>query len=365
MKTAISMPSPSKPLAPADAPAVNTAMKPTEWLLLGLLSMIWGGSFFFIEVAVRKVTPFTLVFCRVGIAAAILLGVCFLTNRKLPAEPGLWAAFLFMGLLNNLIPFSLIAWSQQHIQSSLASILNATTPIFSVLLAHFLTREERFTINRGLGVLLGWLGVALLIGIESLEGLDLKIAGYLAVLGAALCYACAAIFGRRFKSMPPVTVTTGMLCCSSAMLLPLALAFEQPWALHPGPAAWGAILGLSVVSTAAAYMIYFRILARAGATNILLVTFLIPVSAILLGVLILGERLGWNALGGMLLIFAGLIAIDGRLLKKWASGHRHCKPVGGRGNHPEQMRRRDSDTVFPDRHQAAPAPRRHDHSQKT
>jgi drug/metabolite transporter (DMT)-like permease len=300
-------------------PTVNATMGIAEWLLLGLLSVIWGGSFFFIEVAVREVTPFTLVFCRVGLAAVILLGVCFLTGRRLSADISLWGAFLVMGLLNNLIPFSLIAWSQQHIQSSLASILNATTPIFSVVLAHFLTREERFTLNRGIGVLIGWMGVTLLIGVESLEGLDLQIAGYLAVLGAAFCYACAAIFGRRFRGLHPVTVTTGMLCCSSVLLVPLALIFEQPLALHPGAAAYGAILGLSLLSTAAAYMIYFRILARAGATNILLVTFLIPVSAIFLGVVFLGERLGWNALGGLLLIFTGLIAIDGRLLKRFAS----------------------------------------------
>lgn len=287
----------------------------TEWLLIIVLSVIWGGSFFFIQVAVTEVTPFTLVLCRVGLAALVLLLVCRLTDRHLPAERSLWVAFLVMGLINNLIPFSLIAWSQQHIQSSLASILNATTPIFSVVLAHFLTREERLTVNRGVGVLLGWLGVALLIGVESLGGLDLQIAGYTAVLGAALCYACAAIFGRRFKGLPPITVTAGMLCCSTVMLTPLALIFEHPFALHPGATAWGAILGLSLLSTATAYLIYFRVLATAGATNILLVTFLIPISAILLGVLILGERLGWNALGGMLLIFTGLIAIDGRLLE--------------------------------------------------
>lgn len=315
MKNASSIPSPSKPLAPEELPAVNASMGLAEWLLLGMLSMLWGGSFFFIGVAVHEVTPFTLVFCRVGLAAVILLGVCVVTGRRLPADPAMWFAFLVMGAINNLIPFSLIAWSQQHIQSSLASILNATTPIFSVVLTHFLTREERLTANRGIGVLLGWLGVVLLIGIESLAGFDLQIAGYLAVLGAAVCYAAAAIFGRRFRGLHPVTVTTGMLCCSSVMLVPLALIFEQPFALHPSPAAWAAMLGLSLVSTAAAYMIYFRILARAGATNILLVTFLIPVSAILLGVLILGERLGWNALGGMLLIFAGLVAIDGRMLQ--------------------------------------------------
>jgi len=288
----------------------------TEWLLILVLSVIWGGSFFFIEVAVSEVTPFTLVLFRVGLAAMALLLFGYLTGRRMPANLPLWGAFLMMGVLNNLVPFSLIVWSQQHIQSSLASILNATTPIFSVVLAHFLTREERLTVNRGAGVFLGWLGVALLIGVESLEGFDLQIMGYVAVLGAALSYACAAIFGRRFKGVPPITVTTGMLCCSTLMMIPLVLIFEQPFAIHPSLTTWGAILGLSLVSTSLAYLIYFKVLATAGATNILLVTFLIPVSAILLGVFILGERLGWNALGGMLLIFTGLIAIDGRLIKR-------------------------------------------------
>lgn len=300
---------------PGTLPPVNAAMGLGEWLLIGVLSMIWGGSFFFIAVAVSEVPPFSLVLCRVGLAAVSLLAYCVLTGRRLPLDPALWGAFLIMGAVNNLIPFSLIAWSQQHIQSSLASILNATTPIFSVLLTHFLTREERLTLNRAGGVLLGWLGVALLIGIDAVGGLDLQVMGYVAVLGAALCYACAAIFGRRFRNVPPITVTTGMLCCSTVMLIPLALIFEQPLSLDPSLTAWGAILGLSLISTSLAYLIYFRVLATAGATNILLVTFLIPVSAILLGVLILGERLEWNALGGMLIIFAGLVAIDGRLLR--------------------------------------------------
>lgn len=304
------------PLPLATPATVNAAMGLTEWLLIIVLSIIWGGSFFFIKVAVSQVTPLTLVLFRVGLAAAALLIFGFLTGRRLPASLPLWGALLIMGALNNLIPFSLIVWSQQHIQSSLASILNATTPIFSVVLAHFLTREERLTINRGAGVLLGWIGVALLIGVESMEGFDLQIMGYVAMLGAALSYACAAIFGRRFSGVPPISVTTGMLCCSSLMMIPLVLIFEQPFAIDPSQTTWGAILGLSLVSTALAYIIYFKVLASAGATNILLVTFLIPISAILLGVFILGERLGWNALGGMLLIFTGLIAIDGRLIKR-------------------------------------------------
>ena len=285
-----------------------------EWGLILILAVIWGGSFFFIGVAVKELTPLTVVMVRVGLAALILLCVVVLTGRKLPAAPGVWLAFFAMGALNNLIPFSLIVWGQTHIDSSLAAILNATTPIFSVILAHWLTREERLTINRLAGVTTGWLGVTVLIGIDSLGGLDVYVLGYLAVLGASCSYALAAIFGRRFKAMDPVVVAAGMLCASFVLSLPLALAVEQPWHLAPGAITWAAMLGLAAISTALAYIIYFRVLAVAGATNILLVTFLIPISAIFLGMTVLGERPGWNAFGGMALIFAGLIAIDGRLL---------------------------------------------------
>jgi drug/metabolite transporter (DMT)-like permease len=295
-----------------------------EWSLILFLSIIWGGSFFFVGVAVKEMTPLSIVLSRVGIAALILLVVVHLSGKRMPTDPGMWKAFFVMGALNNLIPFSLIVWGQTHIDSSLASILNATTPIFSVVLAHLLTREERLTANRVTGVCIGWVGVAVLIGVDALGGFGVQGMGQLAILGASCAYACAAIFGRRFKSMDPMVVSTGMLCASTLMMLPLALAVEQPWHLTPGPVTWAALIGLSAVSTSLAYIIYFRVLAVAGATNILLVTFLIPVSAILLGVMVLGERPGWNAFGGMALIFVGLMAIDGRLVNRlrYAAGKR-------------------------------------------
>jgi drug/metabolite transporter (DMT)-like permease len=234
----------------------------------------------------------------------------------MPISLSLWGAFFIMGALNNLIPFSLIVWGQTHIESSLASILNATTPIFSVVLAHFLTREEQLTFNRMTGILIGWIGVTVLIGIESLKGFGIEVLGQIAVLGAGFFYACAAIYGRRFSGMDPVVVSTGMLCGSTIMMIPLALIIEQPWNLNPSAITWASLFGLSAISTSLAYIIYFRVLATAGATNLLLVTFLVPVSAILLGVIILGERPGWNAFGGMALIFLGLMAIDGRLLQR-------------------------------------------------
>jgi len=294
---------------------VNRVMGVKEWLLIVVLSIIWGGSFFFNGVAVREVSPLTIVLFRIAIASIILLAIVYLKGHKLPSSPGLWGSFFIMGALNNLIPFSLIVWGQTHIESGLASILNATTPIFSVILAHFLTREERLTGNRIAGVLIGWLGVIALMGIESFQGLGIKVLGQIAILCAALSYACAAIYGRRFKKIHPLVVSTGMLCASTVMMTPLVIFFEQPWNLSPGVPTLMALFGLAVVGTSLAYIIYFRVLAIAGATNLLLVTFLVPISAILLGSLVLGEHLDWNAFVGMGMISIGLIAIDGRLLK--------------------------------------------------
>jgi drug/metabolite transporter (DMT)-like permease len=295
----------------------NHVMGLKEWLLILLLSVIWGASFFFVEVAVKTITPFTIVMYRVGFAALILLGVVRFTGRHLPSSLKVWAGLLGLGVLNNVIPFSLITWGQTIIDSSLASILNAFAPVFSVILAHFLTKEEPLTPNRLTGVVFGWLGVAVLIGVDSIRGAGLQVAGQAAVLGAAFLYAWAAIFARRFKQLDPVVVAAGMLTGSTLVMVPLAFVLERPWSLEPTLLTWGALLGLSAISTALAYIIYFYVLARAGATNILLVTFLIPISAIFLGVVVLGETPGWNAFVGMIMIFIGLAAIDGRMVKKF------------------------------------------------
>ncbi len=295
---------------------INKVMGIKEWSLIILLSSFWGGSFFFVGVAVKEMPPLTIVLCRVALASIILLAIVYLKGDKMPSSRRLWGAFIILGALNNLIPFSLIVWGQTHIESGLASIFNATVPIFSVVLSHFFTKEERLTANRVSGVALGWMGVAVLIGIESLRGIGVEVLGQIAVLGAALSYAFAAIYGRRFKGISPLIVATGMLCGSTIMITPLALFVEQPWNLSPSLTTWMAIFGLAAVSTALAFIIFFRILATAGVTNSVLVAFLIPPFAILLGVMLLGEQLGWNAFVGMGLIFIGLIAIDGRILKR-------------------------------------------------
>jgi drug/metabolite transporter (DMT)-like permease len=300
------------------SPAVNRTMSAPEWGMLLSLSVLWGGSFFFTGVALSSLPPFTLVVLRVGIAALILNAVVPLMGLRMPREARAWAAFLGMGLLNNAVPFCLIVWGQTHIASGLAAILNATTPLFTVVAAHVFTSDERMTGNRLAGVLIGLVGVALMVGPAVLAGLGVDLLAQVAVLGAALSYAFAGIFGRRFRRMgiPSLATATGQVTASAFMLLPIALVADRPWTLPlPGASVWGAVFGIAALSTALAYVLYFRILATAGATNLLLVTFLIPVSAILLGAVVLGEHLDAQHFVGMALIGCGLAATDGRL---WA-----------------------------------------------
>ncbi len=288
-------------------------MGPVEWVLLIILSIFWGGSFFFVEVALTELPPFTIVLGRVGFAAMALIVLVYVIGQRMPLDFRLWRAFFVMGALNNLIPFSLIVWGQTQIASGLAAILNAATPLFTVVLAHFLTNDEKMTAYKLVGVLLGLVGVTVMIGGEFLAGLGLHVMAQLAVLGAAISYAFAAIFGRRFEGTPPLVTAAGQVSATTVLMLPIVLLVDQPWNLPaPSATAWGTIAGLALLSTAAAYLIYFRILATAGATNILLVTFLIPLSAILLGVTILGERLEPKHFVGMALIGLGLAVIDGR-----------------------------------------------------
>jgi drug/metabolite transporter (DMT)-like permease len=292
------------------------AMGATEWMLLLLLSALWGGSFFFIGIAVKALPPFTLVALRVGVAATALNLIVRATGSRMPPERRTWGAFFGMGLLNNMVPFSLIAWGETHIAIGLASILNATTPLFTVVVAHFLTRDEKMTKGRLSGILVGFTGVAVIIGVKSLHGLGAGTLAEFAVLGAALSYSFAGVFGRRFKKLgvSPLVTATGQVTASTILLAPVAAVIDRPWTLPaPGWETWAAVLGLALFSTALAYIIYFRILATAGATNVQLVTFLIPVNAILLGALFLGEHLVLKDFAGMAFIALGLAAIDGRV----------------------------------------------------
>lgn len=295
--------------------AIKTSMGIQEWAMLIVLSILWGGSFFFIGVAVSVLPPFTIVTLRVVLAAVVLWGVVLAMGLQAPRNIGVWAAFLGMGLLNNVIPFVLIVWGQTQIASGLAAILNAATPIFAVVVAGLCLPDERATPLKIVGVLIGLSGVAVMIGITALGGLN-NLMAQLAVIVAAVSYAFAGVYGRRFKAMAmnPMITAVGQVTVSAIVLLPVALIVDGPLDFTAVSVdVWGAILGLAVFSTAIAYVLYFKILASAGATNLLLVTLLIPVSAILLGSIVLNESLELSHFAGMALIALGLSAIDGRL----------------------------------------------------
>jgi drug/metabolite transporter (DMT)-like permease len=298
-------------------PVIRTLMNRSDWIILGTLAVIWGGAFFFIGVAVRHVPPMTYVWLRLTIAAAVMW--LFLKGKgqplDLPREA--WGSILLLALLNNALPFTLFGWGQTHIASGLASILNATTPIWGVLVAHLLTRDERMSPRKVAGVLLGFGGVATMIGPSLLSNIGTDALAQLACVIASLSYALAAVWARRFRRMglSPMSVTTGQLTAGAVIMLPMALFIDQPWALAMPPiSAWAAIAALAVFCTAFGYVLYFRLIATSGATNALLVTLLVPPVAILLGAMFLGEQLAAQDFAGLGLIALGLAAIDGRLL---------------------------------------------------
>ncbi|MEO8668369.1 MAG: DMT family transporter, partial [Bauldia sp.] len=275
-------------------PAIRSAMSTTEWALLIALSVLWGGSFFFNAVALTAIPPFTLIAGRTLVGAALLYLAMRVTGARFPVYGYAWRAFLVMGLLNNVVPFSLFAWGQTEIESGLASILNATTPLWTVVAANFFTADEKLTPARIAGVIIGFVGVVIMIGADALAEASSHLLAELACLAAASCYAMSAIYARRFARIgsPPLVTATGQILIAALILTPLALVIDRPWTLAmPGPAPLGAVFGIGALSTFVAYLIYYRILATAGAVSLMLVTFLIPVSAILLGAVVLHERL--------------------------------------------------------------------------
>ncbi|MFK8253922.1 DMT family transporter [Ancylobacter terrae] len=304
--------------APAPGPVgASLAMGPGDWATLLLLSVIWGGSFFFAKIAIAEIPPLTLVLGRCAIGAAALYVIARAGGIRLPRQPGLVRQFLTMAVIANVIPFGLIAWSQQHLTSGLSSILNAATPLFTVLVAQFFTRDERLTPVRLGGVALGFAGVAVMMGPALLGQLGgQQLPAQLAAIAATVSYGFAAVYGKRFRGLPPLGVALAQLSAATLWLVPLVALVDQPWRLPvPSLHVVAALTGLGVLSTGIAYILFFRILARNGATNISLVTFLVPVSAILLGVAFLGEALEAHEIAGFALIALGLAAIDGRPIR--------------------------------------------------
>lgn len=299
------------------AAMIRTQMNRSDWLVLLFLAAIWGGAFFFIGVAVRHVTPLTYVWLRVTIAAIALWIYVKARGDSIALPRQIWGSILLLAVLNNVLPFTLFGWSQTHIASGLASILNATTPIWGVVVAHVLTKDERMTARKIAGVLLGFGGVATMIGPSLLADIGSSVMAQLACVTASLSYALAGVWARRFKRLgiSPLSVTTGQMTAAALVMLPMAVIFEQPWT-HPLPpvSAWAAITALAVLCTAFGYVLYFKLIDRAGATNAMLVTLLVPPVAILLGGLFLGETLSPRDFLGLGLIALGLTAIDGRML---------------------------------------------------
>jgi drug/metabolite transporter (DMT)-like permease len=282
-----------------------------DWLTLILLSLLWGGSFVFVELALRGLPALSIVWGRVALAAVILAIVLRASGLSFPA-PALWPALLVMGVLNNAIPFTLFVLAQGEISGALASILNATTPLLTAVVAHLATTDERLTRSKGLGLALGLGGVVVMLGGAGAAG---EAWAKVACLGAALSYALAGVWGRRFRQRgaAPLATAFGQVAASSLVLLPLWLWIDRPWHLPmPGGEVIAAMVGLAALSTALAYGLFFRLLASAGATRLSLVTFLIPISATAMGVAFLGETLKVQHFAGFLLIAAGLVAIGGR-----------------------------------------------------
>ncbi|AGY91395.1 hypothetical protein SPICUR_01895 [Spiribacter curvatus] len=295
-------------------------MNARDWLLLLILSTVWGGSFFFFELALETLPPFTIVLGRVSLAAAALLVIARLRGVVLPFNATLVRRYLMLGLISNAMPFSFIVWGQTQIPSGLASIINAMTPIWAMLVGLLIGSDERLTPGRTIGIVLGFSGVAVLMGPDLLREIDPYSLGQLSVLGATICYGFAVHYGRGFKGTPALVNAAYMLTAATVWLIPVALIVDQPWTLTPGISGWGALLGLSLLCTSFAYLLYFRLLASAGANNMSLVTFLVPVSAITLGAVFLDERLGSTAFLGMGILFVGLAVIDGRLWRRLRGG---------------------------------------------
>lgn len=294
-------------------------MDTLDWVMLITLATVWGGSFLFNAVLVSELPVLTIVAIRVTLAALALWVFVRVTGRIVPRSASVWGALLVLGVLNNAIPFSLIVQGQTQISSGLASILNATTPLFTILVAGFLLSDERFSVMRIMGVVVGFAGVIVMIGPDALQGLGANFWAQMCALGAAVSYGFASVYGRRFRELKvdPVMVATGQVTMSSLVLWPIALWIDGPQNLTM--ISWNAglsMFGLAVLCTSFAYILYFRILERAGATNISLVTFLVPISAIILGILVLDEQIFMKEIIGMALIGLGLAIIDGRVFSR-------------------------------------------------
>lgn len=291
----------------------------TSWWLIGILSILWGGSFVMIEIGLRSYPPLTLVFARVALAVPPMVLAMRFMGERLPSEPRIWMLLTVVGALNCALPFALFFWGQQYLDSGYASILNATTPLWGVIAAHFLTSDEKATPARIFGVLVGLAGIIVMVGPSAVKGLSHNLLAQIACLVSTVFYSFAAIYGRRLSqsALTPMAVATGQTIMAALLMLPIMLLVDQPWNMAtPRLDATIAALMLALISTALAYTLYFRLIDRSGASNAQLVAFLIPVFAVILGSLLLNEKLSAGQASGAVLIAAGLVILDGRLFRR-------------------------------------------------
>jgi drug/metabolite transporter (DMT)-like permease len=284
------------------------------WAELLLLAFIWGGSFLSIRIALDEIGPLTAVAHRTGWAMLVLWGYVIMRRMELPKGWRVWAAFFVMGLLNNVIPFSLMAWGQLHIETGLTSILNASTAIFGVIAAAIFFADERLSVRKAVGVTIGFFGVATAIGLSAFKDFDIRSLGQLAVIAGTMSYALAGVWARKTLShLKPQVAAAGMITGASFVTIPIAYMFEGPISFDLEMRTWGAIAYYAVVATAVAYMVYYRVLAMAGSGNLMLCTLLVAPVAIVLGAIVLGEALPLRAYAGFALLAFGLLILDGRI----------------------------------------------------
>lgn len=298
-------------------PATLTA---GDWSRLLLLALLWGGAYFLTRISLPEVPPLTIVLARVGIAAVTLWIAVAVLRVRLPLDARLWGVMAVLGLINNAAPFALIAWGQQFVGTAVAAIVNGVTPLFTLVIAHFVLPGEKLTARRVAGLLLGLAGVAVLVGPDALAGLGRSTIGTLALLGGALLYGFAIVYARLHSHVHPAILAAGQMTIATLMIAPLALALDRPWTLSPSPHVLGAMALLGIASSGLGYLIYFRLIRDVGASNASLVTLMNPVFAALLAALILAEWPGANAWAGFTLIAAGLLVVDGRVLRPWRRG---------------------------------------------
>ena len=277
--------------------------------LLLLLASLWGASYTLIKIGVATIPPITFITARTLIAGAILFAILRLRGMKLPSDGATWKRFMFQACLNSVIPFTMIAWAEQSVDAGLATILNSTSPIFTFLLTVFLTQHEPATARKLFGVVAGIVGICLIIGVEALNGLGRDVWAQLAIVVATICYAGASIFGRGFKGLDPMMPAAGSLFCGAAILLPLSLLIDRPWTLVPSlPSVW-ALLGLSVFSTALAFVIYFRLLRSLGSVGTTSQAYLRVPIGVGIAILFLDETLTSTMLAGLFCVIVGVAAM--------------------------------------------------------